>query len=224
MSWFKFNGISSKDLGLIVTKIDPSPQTSFVYEEINIPNKLTPNLKPISYLKMVTFNPIEVVNIHDNLSDIYSVYTGFGNLITSLDETKYYKCWVSQLKPTKISRFYNQISIQIYGMPFAYDINNTPIILSQNDTITVNGSIYSEPKIKIYGNGNGILTVNGSELSVYIDEYLTVDTERLLVYKDNVVCLQQTVGTLPHFQVGENVISWSGGITSLEITKNERWL
>jgi phage-related protein len=103
-------------------------------------------------------------------------------------------------------------------------VDNNPIVINGSTSIEVGGNYYSEPKIKVYGNGNGNLIVNGGTLALYVSEYLTIDTGRLLAYKDNVVALSQTAGDLPRFQVGMNTISFNGSITSLEVYKNERWL
>lgn len=223
MSWFKFNDISSDDLNLIVTKLGTPQQTAITYETIKIPNRLVPILQRASSLDLLSIS-IDVFNCSDNLYNIYSCLSGYGTLITSLDDTKYYKCWVSQLQPNKIFNFYNEISINFNALPFAYVIEDTPTVLSSGGSINVKGSIYSEPIIKIYGSGNGTITVNGVTTSVYVDGYLTLDSERLLAYKDNTVYLNQMAGEFPRFQVGNNSISFSGGISSIEIFKNERWL
>lgn len=148
-----------------------------------------------------------------------------GKLIISDDTDKFYYATCSSIKPKYQVYNISTITITFDCQPFRYSTNDEPITLSTNSSINVSGNYYCEPKIKVHGSGSGNLTVNGSTLQLYnIDNYYIVDSEKMIVYRDNTVYLNQTFGNLPKFQVGSNSISFDGGITSLEIWKNERWL
>lgn len=147
------------------------------------------------------------------------------NLIFSTDLDKCYRALCKSVTPSYKNYSISSLNINFECFPYRYDVHNAPITInSPSSTLVVNGNYYSEPCIKIYGNGNGTITINNIAISVYVDGYLTLDSERLLAYKDNIVCLNRMAGNFPLLQVGENSISFDGGITSLEITKNERWL
>lgn len=225
-NYFIWNGISSLEYGWI--KETPFPVGSMMqFEYKSIPNKSTPLVLSKKNREKTTLSFELQLKNRSGYDYIYSWLNNGNNqgeLIISDDLKKYYKA--TCLSATSKYQNYNISSVNVTFdcEPFRYNTNKEPIILTQNQTINVGGNYYSEPKIKIYGNGNGNLSVNGSNLLVYVDNYLTVDTERLLAYKDNIVVLSQTAGPLPTLQIGENTISFSGGISKLEIYKNERWL
>jgi phage-related protein len=120
---------------------------------------------------------------------------------------------------------FSSIDITFTCAPFRYSVDNEPIAMASGGTIEVGGNYYAEPKIKVYGDGTGYLTTNGDTFTLYVAKYIVLDSERLIAYNENNdVAVSATVGSFPMLQVGTNSISWSGGITSLEVTKNERWL
>lgn len=113
--------------------------------------------------------------------------------------------------------------------PFQYATNNTPIIISKSMTLTNPGTIASLPIIKVIGSGSGSLTVNGNLVSFSnIDDSVILNSELQETYKDTGTALvsksSTKTGDYPVLLPGENTISFSGGITSLEITPNWRWL
>jgi len=57
-----------------------------------------------------------------------------------------------------------------------------------------------------------------------VSEHITIDTSRLIAYKGDTVLVNKTIGQYPMLGVGDNSISWTGTVTKVEITKNERWL
>lgn len=79
------------------------------------------------------------------------------------------------------------------------------------------------PIITIFGNGTGVLNVNGTIVQVKsLDDYLILDSETQNAYKDtanknNTINAEQ----FPFFTPDENIITISGNITGLEITP--RW-
>jgi len=76
--------------------------------------------------------------------------------------------------------------------------------------------------------GSSTLTTNGNLVSFSnIDESVILNSEIQETYKDT--ALRSSVnatktGDYPVFLPGDNAISFSGGITSLEITPNWWWL
>ena len=224
--YFIWNDIKSNIYGYL--EKTPFPEFSPTNFDIQyIPKRSTPLILTKNTRNKVTISVnLQRVN-RKNYPSLYSWLNNgnhIGKLIICDDLTKYYKAICTSVKPTHSSYDFSSVAITFDCFPYRYTVDNTAIITTNATTIKVDGSYYSEPTIKIYGNGNGTLTINNISISVYVDGYLTIDSERLLAYKDNVVCLSQMAGTFPIFQIGNNSISFSGGITSLEIHKNERWL
>jgi predicted phage tail component-like protein len=113
--------------------------------------------------------------------------------------------------------------------PFQYATDNTRIKVSESMTITNPGTVASLPNIKVNGYGPGSLTVNENSVSFGdIDGSVTLDSTIQETYQDidtELISKNSTkAGDYPMLLPGDNVISFSGGITSLEITPNWRWL
>ena len=78
------------------------------------------------------------------------------------------------------------------------------------------------PQIKVYGDGDGTLTCGSTTLTLSaIDEYIVLDSEIQDAYKDTLNRNAMVSGEFPTLQSGENTVSWSGGITGIDITP--RW-
>lgn len=113
--------------------------------------------------------------------------------------------------------------------PFQYATENSPITVNESTTLTNPGTVASLPIIKVTGSGAGALTVNGSSVSFSsIDSSVTLNSTIQETYKDTGTALVSKTftktGNYPVLLPGDNAISFSDGITSLEITPNWRWL
>ena len=96
----------------------------------------------------------------------------------------------------------------------------TPVTVASGGKINNPTAFKSKPLIKITGSGSGTLTVAGTTMSFTgITDYLYIDCDKMDVYrlasenKNNLM-----TGEFPVLQSGENLISYTGGITSAIIT------
>lgn len=224
MSTFTFNGVSSDTLGLIVTKTPVPPCQQEMYETIYIPGGNTVhNLK--KYRQNVSILIETTVIEPDRLRDIYSTFQGTGKLILSNEPDKYYKAVCRPLSPQNIALYMNSIAFEFECEPFAYSVNNEPVEYTSHEIwLTNSGTYYCQPIYKLYGNGNLTLVVNNdinNTFTVYdVDEYVTVDAEKLLVHKNGTFL--KSKGKLPFLNIGDNRIQTNA--IKIEITKNERWI
>jgi len=115
--------------------------------------------------------------------------------------------------------------------PFQYATDNAPIVVTDGSGYVLSnpGTVKSLPNIKITGSGAGALTVNEDTVSFSdIDGTVTLDSMVQETYQGTGTTLvsknSTKTGDYPILLPGENAISFSGGITSLEITPNWRWL
>lgn len=85
-----------------------------------------------------------------------------------------------------------------------------------------NPTIYpAKPKIKVTGSGNGTLSVGSQVITLTgISNYLIIDSETMNCYKDSTNENRKMSGKFPELS-GVTEITWSGGITAVEITP--RW-
>lgn len=163
--------------------------------------------------------------------DINAVYTwlrGKQKLQTSIYNNWYY--YIKQIPavlPSYSGKGLYKLDISFVCSPYRYNVNNDIVTVDKKETIVdVSGSYYSRPYFKIYGNGEITLTVNYDDthaMTIYdVSEYVIIDCEKMMVHKDGI--WQKNKGQLPFFDVGANIIDFSGNVEKIEIFKNERWI
>lgn len=118
-----------------------------------------------------------------------------------------------------------------------YATGNVPHIIAAtvvgdaSGTITNAGNIYSKPKLTVYGSGDIGIYLNGVQMfqiALGSDGYITIDTNLMEAYKDNLQTLKnrQVTGDYSNFKlpVGQSTISFSGIVTSCVVENFSRWL
>lgn len=118
-----------------------------------------------------------------------------------------------------------------------YASGNAPHIIAAtvngdaSGTVTNAGNIYSKPKLTVYGSGDIGIYLNGVQMfqiALGSDGYITIDTNLMEAYKDNLQTLKnrQVTGDYSNFKlpVGQSTISFSGIVTSCVVENFSRWL
>lgn len=225
---FYFNNISSEDLGLMATKSVIPPASATQFETVSIPNRESPIFKAKTQRKEITITIQTTIVEENKIREIYKALQGKGILVLSTEPDKYYTATVQELVPEHIALYMGTLPISFICDPFAYSANDQLTEYGTTTDIENSGTYYSEPLIKVYGNGDLTLTLNSETWNLTsVDGYIVIDSQRKLVYKDNTVMLNKISRTdgrivFPCFNTGVNRISTTG--TKMEIKKNERWL
>ncbi|EEM92399.1 hypothetical protein bthur0013_62100 [Bacillus thuringiensis IBL 200] len=105
--------------------------------------------------------------------------------------------------------------------PFEYteDVN---LKLTKPGVIYNPGTIESDPKFWIVGNGTFRITINDVSFQIKdVNGSVVIDSEILEAYTDTISMNHKMVGQFPIFNIGENKIEWSGEIQFMEI--QPRW-
>ncbi|MFJ7554157.1 phage tail protein [Bacillus thuringiensis] len=105
--------------------------------------------------------------------------------------------------------------------PFEYteDVN---LKLTKPGVIYNPGTIESDPKFWIVGNGTFRITINDVSFQIKdVNGSVVIDSEVLEAYTDTISMNNKMVGQFPIFNMGENKIEWSGSIQFMEI--RPRW-
>ena len=72
------------------------------------------------------------------------------------------------------------------------------------------------------GSGDITLTINNDNIYLYdVVGYVEIDSQDEEYHKDFLPIENGMAGEFPMFEVGDNTISWTGSVTSLEI--DGRW-
>lgn len=94
--------------------------------------------------------------------------------------------------------------------------------------LTNRGNVVSRPTITVHGSGNVELAINSTTvLSFSIDDgYITIDAEEMNAYHGDTLMNRRVTGDYADLalKVGENVISWKGDVTEIEVEDFSRWL
>ena len=154
----------------------------------------------------------EEVNQYHELTDSYDVRfkrrAVFNNKLDISDEAR------------KIGVF----TLTFSCLPFRYFLPGL-VPMTAADALTVRNpfSFSSKPYIKVYGNGKGTLVIQneaGNKIWQFsdIDEYVEIDSELMNFFKGTELKNGTVSGDgFPEFSKGDNVLSFNGGITELEI-------
>lgn len=105
--------------------------------------------------------------------------------------------------------------------PFEYteDVN---LKLTKPGVIYNPGTIESDPKFWILGNGTFRITINDVSFQIKdVNGFVVIDSEILEAYTDTISMNHKMIGQFPILGVGENKIEWSGAIQFMEI--RPRW-
>lgn len=212
----------------------------------------TPPVPPLARQKYTSWdlaideNGISPDDVYENLS--YTVKLYRFKQPNDLDNAQIYAFLKNgrTLEISRLSGYYFKIkslSVQVSGdydnnkiiyavtftlSPFKYLIDNEEITAEKGGTIQNTGTRFSRPVYKITGTGSINLIVNGETLTINndlatVDGIFYVDCERMLVYNSaNQNLMPKTSGKLPFLAVGTNSITWTGNVTSVKVTKNER--
>lgn len=98
------------------------------------------------------------------------------------------------------------------------------VTLSESGSIITNPyEFYAQPLIRVYGYGEGSVTIGDRSVSIYLfTNYVDLDCETQNAYNASGFCNETILSDdFPVLAPGDNEVVWDGEITSVEITP--RW-
>ena len=229
-SYIFYNNKNSNDLDLIIEKTPEIPSSNIIYKTIEIDGGET--LTKVEGFSDINFK-IDFVYFADREDYLMKkaiidnwLLNSIGEYLTySLDEFASYK--VKQINignTTTTSRTMRHFSVTFTCAGLKYMTNGlTPIeVLSSGIVFNNFGSYKAKPLFKIYGTGNVNVNINNNSFTVKnINNYVIIDSEIKECYKENINKGKDMAGDYPVFYIGENMISWTGSVSKIEITP--RW-
>lgn len=231
---FNFAGKDScLDYGILITSRPtiPSPKRRVSY--IDIPGRdssLRYDEGTYEDITIVVECSITGENIILKIDEItaWLFNSGESDLIFSFqNDKKYIAQVVNSIEFKQVLRYSSKFIIIFNCRPFKYAVSNNVITITQNGTNLINpGTIYSLPKIYVYGSGDITLKINGNEIKINgLSNKIIVDCALYDCYDDDLNNLNSKVsGTFPVLKVGNNIIEWTGNVSKVEILPNWRWL
>ncbi len=238
--YITFRGHTNTEYGVEIKDLQVPPRAAEQYEMQQIPGRLSPIPYRTGQYKSSKLTAVLVLCNTADLRQVYSWLSGEGQLICSDTPQLYYRvlaCDIISTKRVGAANTIRELSVSFTVLPFAYAVENTPIISSKSPMeFDTQGSIYSEPLICLSGiSGDVVLSVNTVELAITgITGDLCIDVERRKAYQiaedgSMTLVLGNTTGKLWNMVLvpsatAKNVVSWTGSVAQVSVTKNERWL
>ena len=219
--FFIFNGINSKDRGIIVNSLPSISKPEKRYEEIDVPGRNgklyidQKSYEAFSYEITCTMMP------DSNMRVLSSWLNGEGELILSTELDKFYKAIVKdQIDYEQVYRVCNQFKIHFEIQPIALSVKEKVLFLTEETMIDIQDSTYNtSPYIKLEGSGEINLSINNTQIAIHkIEEYIEFDCEIEEAFKGEKSCNQDIECVeFPKLQPGKNTISWTGNCTGLTL-------
>lgn len=230
MGMIIFNGLSSYDLGMHVESYPGHEIPEKDYEIIHVPGKNgdviidkgsyknTTRTYTLSFdLKEKKFS-----DLSNRIIDWLYSTSGYARLEESY-EPEFYRLAVCNGN-NSINKLYDQagvISVSFNCKPqrFFKD-GDDPITYTKNSKIINPTCFSSSPIITIHGSGSGELKIGEYSVSISsIINPLTIDCDMKEVYSNSTNCNSKVIfqNGFPKILPGENLVLFSGGITSVEV-------
>ena len=234
-AYFIFKEKNSNEQGVQILSMDLPSRQADPYDALHVPGRP----EPMMHLQTGrSFLPIPVKMEISRDADVRSILawlTGSGDLITSDEPDKRYTAYACDtVSVSRLNGVYRSITVRFQCSPFAYAVANDPVTLDTSPAqLQTVGTMYSEPFIEISGTGDVTLTVNGTALEIKdVSGTVYIDVHTCQVYKleygAKTSILGSTTGWIERMVLvpssdAVNVISWTGNVSGVKITKNERW-
>ena len=228
-----FNGTSSQDLHALV---QTAPEYEFPEKDYSVTHVEGRNGDividtgswqnvPRTYNLAIDTRKISYAEVASKLVQWLHSASGYARLEDSY-EPDFYR--MAMYKDSgSISNIYSkagQIEISFDCKPQRYLKSGEVSDLFTSNTEYRNPTDFpSKPKIVIHGSGSGTVKIGAYEITIFnILDGMTVDCEIQDTYKNDINCNSRvSIAEYPKIIAGNNMISMSGGVTSIEITP--RW-
>lgn len=231
IDWFIWNGTKCTEKGIIVLEQPlltvPAERTT----SINVPGR------PGSLIKT------EGMDVYDDMILTAACYLRHPSAIPQISAwlkgsgtvtfaTRpggfYYARIANQISFAKILRGNPQRSfaVNFRCKPFWYVNETQTIVLTQSGQFIVNpGTVYAEPVITVYGNGDITLMVGTTVVELTdISGSIILDSVVQEAYTGNTLMNDHMTGDFPILMPGSNAVSWAGDVTRIVIAPNWRYL
>ena len=240
MSYFSFNGHRSDEFDLRIQNKTIYSVPKFDASAISIPGRDGDLLNPsgrfgnvgVSYTCYVPAKSIQ--DLSDKLTRIknwlYDAVNKYHDLTDSYDvKFKRRAVFNNKLDISDEARKIGVFTLSFSCLPYRYLLEGLERI-EVTDTVTLINpfNFTSKPYLKIYGSGDGTLVIqnaNGNKIwnITEIDEYIEIDSELMNCFKGTELKNSNVSGEgFPELSKGDNILSFNGGITKVEIIT--RWV
>ena len=224
------NNQNTKNLGFALVGRPDVPSADKKYETIEIEGRDGALTKFIGYQDLkftLKFNILFQNDIKQKLREIKGLLSQAKTLAFDDSPNFFYKIKRAQISDTEtIIKQSGVFSVEFIADPFEFESSSVLEYENPSNLLIRNNTTYfSQPVLKIFGQGNIKLFVNDELVEVKnINEGITIDSELQEAYYQNNNLNHQMLGSFPTFEIGENRIRLEGNIDKIEILPQWRWL
>lgn len=154
--------------------------------------------------------------------------SGYRRLIDAYDPTHYRLATVlDELEIQNILNKYGRFTVNFNCDPRSFLISGDYPQTLTAPTVLRNEGFPALPIITVYGSGNGTLTISGVTVQLIgMEDALTLDCEMQDAYREQGGVLENMnlhiyAPEFPRLLPGDNTVTWTGGVTKIEIIP--RW-
>jgi phage-related protein len=234
MNYIVWNSIDSKDLqGLMICELPSISKSKMRTQITEIEGKdgdFSDNLGYSAYDKTLE---IALTKNYD-INKIIKYFTGSGQVTFSNESDKYYNAEiVEQIDFERLLKF-KMANVKFHTQPFKYLVDEAKVEVNAtvHTEATVNniGLEYSKPVMTLTGTGIVQILINGiGTFEIDLEEGnvpITVDSNLEECYSGSLAFLKNRnmTGVCPILELGENIITWTGNLTKIEVQPKSRWL
>lgn len=231
---FIFRGQKLSSFGGYICEPVAIPRAKLAYEEKQIMGSSKLLYLPLGdgdelpALEPVNLSVSCVLRDGNRVEALANWLRGYGELVLSSDEAHSLRAFVAnQIDLEKVIRARADrrfdVQFRCEGWRYRYPAPAT-ITLSAPGNVTNPGTAASEPLVEVSGSGNVNLMIGGRTLLIDgLSGTMLIDCEARLAWVGDVLSSSMItrVGGWPILTPGSNAVSWSGGVTKVEITP--RW-
>lgn len=224
MEYFKFKGVKSDDLGIVVKEMPAIIKSEKNIESINVSGRNGAFHIDDGTYKQKKYKIKCVLTDNTYLDQIKTLFDGKGKLELSTEPDREYNAIVlNQIDFSKYLTYLREFTLNLELDPISYSKIETEKIITENSSFVGGGNCNVNPIITITGTG----TVTLNNIPIVVSETgITIDCELMNCTKDNLNKNDKVnIDTdFPYIKPETNTIVLGEGITSVSIVYNEGWL
>ncbi|NGT56557.1 phage tail protein [Clostridium perfringens] len=172
--------------------------------------------------------PVECNFISDNPKDVFRRVKHWLNniednkLIFTDDPGWFYKVVNVEIGQMEVKfKRKGEFTINFTCRGWQYSLDGDEFLEIENNTMLYNEYDLAKPLLYLEGNGEIAITINNNKFKVMVKDYLYIDSELEIAYREKTDCLNIDDGDYPVLEYGENNISFNGNVNKVEI--KPRW-
>lgn len=217
--------------GLIISELPPISKPKMKTTITKIDGRDGDIIEELGYESYTKSIKVGLSKNYD-IDQVIKYFTGSGNLIMSNEPDKVYTGRIiEKIDYNKLLRF-KTATVKFYIQPYKYKKDEQKVILTINDETSLNvnniGLEKSKPIIKLTGSGTVAIRLNNATVFNYTfpenESEVIIDSIEEEAYLNGMYKNRNMSGSFPILEVGENIISWTGSLTKIEIEPKSRWL